>query len=258
MIRVEGITKPYGANTAVDDVTFTAEPRRVTGFLGPNGAGKSTTMRVIVGLTPPTTTGAAYVLGRRFTDLPDPGLDVGVLLDASAQHGGRTGREILTLAQRTMGLGAGRVDEMLDLVSLTEGEASRRVRDYSADHLGRVWIEDECGVAECAAPALLDEAASGGRRLPGAASVGEEVRVGASGRESAVREESGWTGGFGRCAGHVGSVSRGRGARAGVRRSVRVRKAAASISISASEPTAGQPAASHAMLPRFPNTEDPT
>ncbi len=115
MIRVEGVTKRYGAHTAVDDVTFTAEPGRVTGFLGPNGAGKSTTMRVIVGLTPPTT-GAAHVLGRRFTDLPNPGLEVGVLLDASAQHGGRTGREILTLAQKTMGLPAGRVDEMLDLV----------------------------------------------------------------------------------------------------------------------------------------------
>ena len=78
MIRVEGVTKRYGAHTAVDHVTFTAEPGRVTGFLGPNGAGKSTTMRVIVGLTPPTT-GAARVLGRRFTDLPNPGLDVGVL-----------------------------------------------------------------------------------------------------------------------------------------------------------------------------------
>ena len=78
MIRVEGVTKRYGAYTAVGDVTFTAEPGRVTGFLGPNGAGKSTTMRVIVGLTPPTT-GAASVLGHRFTDLPNPGLDVGVL-----------------------------------------------------------------------------------------------------------------------------------------------------------------------------------
>ena len=96
-------------------------------------------MRVIVGLTPPTT-GAAYVLGRRFTDLPNPGLDVGVLLDASAQHGGRMGREILTLAQKTMGLGAGRVDEMLDLVSLTETEEGRRVRDYSLGMRQRLGI----------------------------------------------------------------------------------------------------------------------
>src|SRR5688572_22244800 len=103
MITVESVTKKYGAFTAVDDVTFTDEPGRVTGFLGPNGAGKSTTMRVVVGLTPPTA-GTAHVLGRRFVDLPNPGLEVGVLLDASAQHAGRTGREILTLATKMMGL----------------------------------------------------------------------------------------------------------------------------------------------------------
>ena len=69
MITVESVTKRYGDYTAVDDVTFTAQPGRVTGFLGPNGAGKSTTMRVIVGLTPPTQ-GAAHVLGRRFAHDP--------------------------------------------------------------------------------------------------------------------------------------------------------------------------------------------
>ena len=98
MIRVESVTKRYGRLTAVDDATFTAEPGRVTGFLGPNGAGKSTTLRILVGLTP-ATAGTATVVGRRFADLPNPGLEVGVLLDASAQHAGRTGREILTLAQ---------------------------------------------------------------------------------------------------------------------------------------------------------------
>ncbi|HEX2704708.1 MAG TPA: ATP-binding cassette domain-containing protein, partial [Candidatus Lustribacter sp.] len=85
MITVESLTKTYGAFTAVDDVAFTAEPGRVTGFLGPNGAGKSTTMRILVGLTP-ATSGIAQVCGRRFADLPNPGLEVGVLLDASAQH----------------------------------------------------------------------------------------------------------------------------------------------------------------------------
>ena len=103
MITVESVTKTYGKFTAVDDVSFTATPGRVTGFLGPNGAGKSTTMRVIVGLTP-ATSGTAHVCGRHFSELPNPGLEVGVLLDASAQHAGRTGREILTLAQRIMGL----------------------------------------------------------------------------------------------------------------------------------------------------------
>jgi ABC-2 type transport system ATP-binding protein len=139
MITVEGVTKTYGTFTAVDDVTFTAEPGRVTGFLGPNGAGKSTTMRIVVGLTPPTA-GTAHVAGRRFTELTNPGLEVGVLLDASAQHAGRTGREILTIAQRTMGLPSSRVDEMLDLVSLTATEASRRVRDYSLGMRQRLGI----------------------------------------------------------------------------------------------------------------------
>jgi ABC-2 type transport system ATP-binding protein len=139
MITVEGVTKTYGTFTAVDDVTFTAAPGRVTGFLGPNGAGKSTTMRIVVGLTPPTA-GTAHVAGRRFTELPNPGLEVGVLLDASAQHAGRTGREILTIAQRTMGLPSSRVDEMLDLVSLTATEASRRVRDYSLGMRQRLGI----------------------------------------------------------------------------------------------------------------------
>jgi ABC-2 type transport system ATP-binding protein len=139
MITVEAVTKRYGAFVAVDDVTFSARPGRVTGFLGPNGAGKSTTMRVIVGLTRPTA-GTAHVLGRRFADLPNPGHEVGVLLDASAQHSGRTGREVLSLAQKLMGLPAGRVDEMLDLVSLSEDEAARRVGDYSLGMRQRLGI----------------------------------------------------------------------------------------------------------------------
>ena len=139
MITVDRLTKRYGPLTAVDDVTFTAAPGRVTGFLGPNGAGKSTTMRMMVGLTRPTS-GAATVLGRRFGDLPNPGLEVGVLLDASAQHAGRTGREILTLSQRMMGLPARKVGEMLAVVGLTPAEASRRVRDYSLGMRQRLGI----------------------------------------------------------------------------------------------------------------------
>ena len=130
MICVEHVTKTYGPFTAVDGVSFTARPGRVTGFLGPNGAGKSTTLRVVVGLTPPDH-GTAHVLGRRFPDLPNPGMEVGVLLDASAQHAGRTGREVLGIAQATMGLPRRRVDEVLDVVGLSEDEAARRLRDYS-------------------------------------------------------------------------------------------------------------------------------
>lgn len=103
MIAIESLTRKYGALNAIDNVSFTAEPGRVTGFLGPNGAGKSTTMRVLVGLTK-ATKGRTTILGRSYADLPNPGREVGVLLDASAQHAGRTGREILTIAQQTMGL----------------------------------------------------------------------------------------------------------------------------------------------------------
>ncbi|MFH7324344.1 ABC transporter ATP-binding protein [Aeromicrobium sp. JJY06] len=139
MITVDSLSKSYGGHTAVDDVSFTARPGRVTGFLGPNGAGKSTTMRVMVGLTPPSS-GDVHVLGRRFSDLPDPGREVGVLLDASAQHAGRTGREILTIAAMTMGLPRTRVDEMLQRVSLTPVEAGRRVRNYSLGMRQRLGI----------------------------------------------------------------------------------------------------------------------
>ncbi len=139
MIVASGLTKTYGAKTAVDGISFTVEPGRVTGFLGPNGAGKSTTMRVLVGLTEPTA-GSATILGRRFADLPNPGREVGVLLDASAQHAGRTGREILTIAARTMGLPKNRVGAMLDRVSLTEEESGRRVRNYSLGMRQRLGI----------------------------------------------------------------------------------------------------------------------
>lgn len=139
MIKVEGLTRKYGSFTAVDDVSFTCQPGRVTGFLGPNGAGKSTTMRVMVGLTPPTR-GQVTIGGLRYHDIPNPGRHVGVLLDASAQHGGRTGREVLTLGAMTMGLPASRVDEMLELVSLTKSEAKRRIRNYSLGMKQRLGI----------------------------------------------------------------------------------------------------------------------
>ena len=158
MITIESVTRTYGAFTAVNDVSFTAQPGRVTGFLGPNGAGKSTTMRIIVGLTRPTS-GTATISGRSYLDLPNPGLEVGVLLDASAQHAGRTGREILTIAQRFMGVPRNRVEAMLDLVSLTPEEASRRVRDYSLGMRQRLGIATALiGEPEVL---ILDEPANG-------------------------------------------------------------------------------------------------
>jgi ABC-2 type transport system ATP-binding protein len=139
MIIVEDVTRTFGNLTAVDDVSFIAHAGRVTGFLGPNGAGKSTTMRIMVGLTR-ATSGRVTIAGRAYADLPNPGLEVGVLLDASAQHAGRTGREILTIAQQYMGLQRSRVEEMLQLVSLTPAEASRRVGNYSLGMRQRLGI----------------------------------------------------------------------------------------------------------------------
>ncbi|WP_432478887.1 ABC transporter ATP-binding protein [Nocardioides sp. GXQ0305] len=158
MITVDRLTKSYRGVTAVDDITFAARPGRVTGFLGPNGAGKSTTMRIMVGLTP-AGSGTVEVLGGRYADLPNPGLEVGVLLDASAQHAGRTGREILTVAALTMGLPTSRVPEMLRTVSLTDTEADRRVRNYSLGMRQRLGI----ATALIGDPAvlILDEPANG-------------------------------------------------------------------------------------------------
>jgi len=139
MITVERLTRKYGDFTALDDISFVARPGRVTGFLGPNGAGKTTTMRVMVGLTPPTA-GSVTIGGHHYRDIPNPGRHVGVLLDASAQHAGRTGREILTVAALGMGVPSSRVDELLELVSLSPNEAKRRVRNYSLGMRQRLGI----------------------------------------------------------------------------------------------------------------------
>ena len=96
-------------------------------------------MRMVVGLTKPTS-GSSTVAGRPFADLPNPGREIGVMLDASAQHAGRSGREILTIVQQTLGLPGRRVDEMLDLVSLNRAEADRRVGNYSLGMRQRLGI----------------------------------------------------------------------------------------------------------------------
>jgi ABC-2 type transport system ATP-binding protein len=139
MITIENVTKRYGAFTAVDDISFVARPGKVTGFLGPNGAGKSTSMRIMVGLTPQDG-GEALIGGHRYADIPNPARHVGVLLDASAQHGGRTGREVLRLSADTMGMGGDRVEEMLTLVGLSGTEAKRRIRNYSLGMRQRLGI----------------------------------------------------------------------------------------------------------------------
>ena len=130
MITVEELTKQYAGHRPVDRVSFQARPGAVTGFLGPNGAGKSTTLRMVTGLTTPSA-GRSTILGVPYAQLPNPGRHVGVLLDASAQHSGRTGREVLRLGATVMGLPRRRVDELLALVGLSGTEGDRRVGHYS-------------------------------------------------------------------------------------------------------------------------------
>jgi ABC-2 type transport system ATP-binding protein len=158
MITIDSLSKKYGGHTVVHDISFTARNGRVTGFLGPNGAGKSTSMRMMVGLTTPTE-GTATISGRHFADLPNPGREAGVMLDASAQHAGRTGREILTIAQQIMDVPARRVTELLDLVSLAATEADRRVGNYSLGMRQRLGI----AAALIGDPSvlILDEPANG-------------------------------------------------------------------------------------------------
>jgi ABC-2 type transport system ATP-binding protein len=158
MILIEHLTKRYGSTSAVSDASFTCRPGTVTGFLGPNGAGKSTTMRMLCGLTAPSS-GTATVLGVPFGQLPRPGRQVGVLLDASAQHPGRTGRETLILSTETIGVDRDRVEEVLTMVGLDAVAARRRVGKYSLGMRQRLGV----GIALLGNPQvlILDEPANG-------------------------------------------------------------------------------------------------
>jgi ABC-2 type transport system ATP-binding protein len=138
MIEVRELTKRYGGAMAVDGLSFTAHPGRVTGFLGPNGAGKSTTMRVILGLDAPTA-GWATVNGRPYQQLSRPLYQAGALLDAGALHGGRTARNHLLSIAASNGIGARRVAEVLDVVGL-DSVAGKRVRGFSLGMKQRLGI----------------------------------------------------------------------------------------------------------------------
>jgi ABC-2 type transport system ATP-binding protein len=157
MISVSSLSKRYGSTVAVDDVSFTCEPGTITGFLGPNGAGKSTTLRMLTGLTPPTS-GSATVAGRPYRDLPNPGRVVGVMLDAAAAHPGRTGIETLKLTAAVQRIPAKRAAEMLERVGL-HGAGKRRVADYS------LGMRQRLGIAQALmgdpAVLVLDEPANG-------------------------------------------------------------------------------------------------
>lgn len=129
MIRIEGLSKRYGSTLAVDNLTVGVEPGHVTGFLGPNGSGKSTTMRCVVQLDRPSA-GTATINGRPFRDLEHPLREVGILLDATYVHPGRTARNHLWAMAASNGLPKSRVEEVLDMVGLG-AVATHRVKSFS-------------------------------------------------------------------------------------------------------------------------------
>ncbi|KQX47361.1 MULTISPECIES: ABC transporter ATP-binding protein [unclassified Streptomyces] len=129
MIEAVGLTKRYGAKTAVYNLSFQVRPGVVTGFLGPNGSGKSTTMRMILGLDRPTA-GHVTIGGHPFRQLPNAPRQVGALLDAKAVHGGRSARSHLLSLAQLAGIPAQRVDEVLGVVGLQD-VARRRSKGFS-------------------------------------------------------------------------------------------------------------------------------
>jgi ABC-2 type transport system ATP-binding protein len=170
VIEIRSLTKRYGAQRAVDDLTMAAAAGQVTGFLGPNGAGKTTTFRCLLGLAAPTV-GEALVAGRRYGDLTDPRRHVGAVLESTGFHPARSGRNHLRVVARAAGLAAvaagdagrsgragDRIDEVLDLVGLA-GAADRRVGGYSLGMRQRLGL----ATAMLGDPAamVLDEPANG-------------------------------------------------------------------------------------------------
>jgi ABC-2 type transport system ATP-binding protein len=156
-IAVSGLTKHYRTVRAVDNLSFTVEPGRVTGFLGPNGAGKTTTLRMLLNLVTPTA-GTATIGGRRYADLDQPLRHVGAILEASSAHKGRTGINHLRVICAAAGLPKRRADEALDLVGLRPA-AKRKFKGYSLGMKQRLGI----AAAMLGDPRvlLLDEPANG-------------------------------------------------------------------------------------------------
>ena len=124
MIEAKNLSKHYKDKLAVDDLSFTVAPGKVTGFLGPNGAGKSTTMRLLLGLDRPDT-GSASICGKPYRDLVLPMRVAGALLEAQAVHKGRSAYNHLLCLAQTQGLPARRVDEVIALVGLNEAGRKR-------------------------------------------------------------------------------------------------------------------------------------
>ncbi|MDP9794978.1 ABC-2 type transport system ATP-binding protein [Catenuloplanes nepalensis] len=157
MIEVVGVTKRYGAKTAVDRLSFAAKPGQVTGFLGPNGAGKSTTMRMIIGLDRPTE-GTVTVNGRRYREHAAPLREIGALLEARSVHPGRSARSHLLGLARTHGIPRARVDEVLELAGLT-AVAGKRAGAFSLGMGQRLGIA--AALLGDPAVVMLDEPVNG-------------------------------------------------------------------------------------------------
>ena len=128
-LEVRNLSKRYGKTVAVDDLSFSVEAGRVTGFLGPNGAGKTTTMRALLGLVRPSE-GEALVEGKSPADMKEPLSTIGAALEATAFHPGRSGRNHLRVLATSAGIPSSRIEEVLEMVELT-GAANRRVKGYS-------------------------------------------------------------------------------------------------------------------------------
>ncbi|MFF5055632.1 ABC transporter ATP-binding protein [Micromonospora sp. NPDC000663] len=137
-IVVSGLTKQYKNVRAVNNLSFTVAPGRVTGFLGPNGAGKTTTLRMLLNLVTPTA-GTATISGHRYADLADPLRHVGAILEASSAHKGRTGINHLRVICAAAGLPKERADAALELVGLTPA-AKRKFKGYSLGMKQRLGI----------------------------------------------------------------------------------------------------------------------
>ena len=157
MIEVTNLTKRYGATNAVEELSFTVRPGIVTGFLGPNGAGKSTTMRMILGLDRPTA-GGATVNGRRLAEHPAPLTELGALLEAKAVHPKRSARNHLLALAAATGISRHRVDEVLDIVGLTD-VADRAAGGFSLGMSQRLGIAS--ALLGDPATVMLDEPVNG-------------------------------------------------------------------------------------------------
>jgi len=128
-IAITGLVKTYGKQNAVDNLTANIAQGRITGFLGPNGAGKSTTLRCLVGLSNPTS-GSALIFDKQYRDLDNPLTKVGTVLDSRGFHPALTGRQNLRVVAAAAGIADSRVDEVLEMVELTEA-AKKRMKNYS-------------------------------------------------------------------------------------------------------------------------------